>query len=391
MILTRKQEEGLRIAIQNYKAGKKYTVISGYAGTGKTTLVRFIIEALGIEEEDICYCAFTGKAAEVLRKKGNKNSCTLHKLLFESIPKPNGGFLRKRKPTIDYKFIVVDEVSMVPKELMDILFHHQCYVLCLGDPGQLPPINKDDDNHLLDKPDIFLDEIMRQAAESEIIRLTMKIRNQEPIPYMNGNDVKVLRKSELNTGMLTWADQILVATNKQKNTINTTMRQLLNKGDDPSDGDKVICTRNYWDDVNEDGDALINGSIGYLKNPFKTFFMIPSYVIPGRKRIDILNSEFIGTDGITYGSFDMDYNMILSGEATLNSKLKYQLGRNRMNRHLIPYEFAYGYAITTHRSQGSEWDNVLVMEEKFPFDKTEHARWVYTACTRCSQKLVLIR
>ena len=62
MILTKKQSEGLLIAINRYKARKKYTVISGYAGSGKSTLVRFIIEALDVDEDDVCYCAFTGKA-----------------------------------------------------------------------------------------------------------------------------------------------------------------------------------------------------------------------------------------------------------------------------------------------------------------------------------------
>ena len=70
---------------------------------------------------------------------------------------------------------------MAPKELVDILLGHKVYVIFLGDPFQLPPVSKDDDNHLLDSPHIFLDEIMRQAQESDIIRLTMQIRNQEPI------------------------------------------------------------------------------------------------------------------------------------------------------------------------------------------------------------------
>ncbi len=65
---------------------------------------------------------------------------------------------------------------MAPKSIMDRLFSHNVYVICLGDPFQLPPIEKDEDNHLLDKPHVFLDEIMRQAKESGIIRLTMDIR-----------------------------------------------------------------------------------------------------------------------------------------------------------------------------------------------------------------------
>ena len=106
MILTAKQEQGLKIAIQRHKDGEKYTVISGYAGSGKTTLVRFIISALDVDESKVCYAAFTGKAAEVLRKKGNRNVCTLHRLLYESIPREAGGFYRKVKPTIPYLFSI---------------------------------------------------------------------------------------------------------------------------------------------------------------------------------------------------------------------------------------------------------------------------------------------
>ena len=97
MTLTARQNEGLKIAVERYYNDERYTVISGYAGSGKTTLVRFIIEALDVDENEVCYCAFTGKATEVLRKKGNKNTCTHHKLLYESIPKPTGGFFRKPK------------------------------------------------------------------------------------------------------------------------------------------------------------------------------------------------------------------------------------------------------------------------------------------------------
>lgn len=393
MILTRKQEEGLRIAVQNYKAGKKYTVISGYAGTGKTTLVRFIIEALGIEEEDICYCAFTGKAAEVLRKKGNKNSCTLHKLLFESIPKPNGGFLRKKKPTIDYKFIVVDEVSMVPKELMDILFHHQCYVLCLGDPGQLPPINKDDDNHLLDKPDIFLDEIMRQAAESEIIRLTMDIREGKSIPCQKGNEVMVLPKSELITGHLMWADQIICATNKTRIELNAQMRELLGYEGLPQTGDRMICLRNYWDDISDSGFApLVNGTTGIIQNPFETWIEAPRYIKMKNHKMPVIQGTFIADDGEIYSTVDMDKYMIETGEPFLDWRESYALGRLRSKiGDIIPRQFTYSYIMTAWKAQGSEWDKVLAIEESFPFNKEEHVKFLYTIATRASKKLILLK
>ena len=393
MILTRKQSEGLLIAIDRYKARKKYTVISGYAGSGKSTLVRFIIEALDVDEDDVCYCAFTGKAAEVLRKKGNKNACTLHRLLYESIPKPEGGFFRKPKPVLDYKVIVVDEVSMAPKSLIDLLFKHNIYAICLGDPGQLPPIDKDEDNHLLDHPHIFLDEIMRQAQESEIIQLTMKIRNNEPINYFDGKEVKIIPYSQLNTGILQWGDQILTATNATRQAINTQMRQLLNYPNHPVDGDKMICLRNYWEDFSDDGDPLINGTIGILKNSFQTWREIPRVAKSNIKKFDILMGDLsIPDTSDIYNLVDMDYKMILTGNKCCDWKLSYRLGKLRFRYgDIVPKEFTYAYAVTVHKAQGSEWNNIVVLEENFPFDKIEHTRWLYTACTRASEKLVLVR
>ena len=166
MILTRKQEEGLRIAVERHRNHEKYTVIAGYAGTGKSTLVKFIIEALDVDHGKVCYATFTGKAAQVLAKKGNKNAMTLHKLLYNSIPRKGGGFMRIPKDRLDYTIVVVDEISMAPKSIINMLFRHNVYVICLGDPFQLPPVEKEEDNHLLDSPHIFLDEIMRQAQES---------------------------------------------------------------------------------------------------------------------------------------------------------------------------------------------------------------------------------
>ena len=394
MELTQKQQEGLDLAIERFKSGERYTIISGYAGTGKSTLVKFIIAGLpGINpDEDVVYTSFTGKATQVLSKKGNKNTSTLHKLLFESFPRPDGTFIRRPVTHIPYKVVVVDEISMAPKSLISRLMDYHVYVIGLGDPFQLPPVEKDEDNHLLDNPHVFLDEIMRQAAESEIIQLTMKIRNGKPIPYMKGKEVQVLKKEELNTGMLFWADQVLVATNAMRTKINDEMRQILGRGDKPEDGDKVICCRNYWDIEASGGFSLINGTIGTINNSFTTFHQIPAYMFADRKpkKIDVLMTEFIGDCGESYGVLGMDNKLILEGVKALDWKSEYRLGKSRYQS-IIPLEFTYAYAITTHKSQGSEWDKVLVIEEKFPFDKEEHARWLYTACTRASGKLVLVR
>ena len=396
MELNEKQKNGLTLALQRYKNKEKYTVIAGYAGAGKSTLVRFIIEELktyGVKETDVCFACFTGKAAQVLLKKGNKNVITLHKLLYKSIPKESGGFVRIPNPSIPYKIVVVDEVSMAPKTLMDLLFKHNVYVICLGDPFQLPPVDKKEDNHLLDTPHIFLDEIMRQAQESEIIQLSMAIRENRPIEVFQGKEVQILNKEELNTGMLTWADQILVATNATRVSINAQMRKLLNFGEKPQDGDKIICLRNYWDCFSDNEEPLVNGTIGILKDSFLTKRYLPSIVksTDGLSHIDLIMGDFISDSGMYFHSLEMDKKMIDTGEFSLDWKTVYQLNRNPKTRDIPPLEFTYGYAITCHKAQGSEWDKVLVIEEKFPFDKIEHARWLYTAVTRSSEKLVLVR
>lgn len=389
MELTKKQQEGLKIAIDRHKAGEKYTVIAGYAGTGKSTLVKFITDALRAEKKRVCYAAFTGKAAEVLRKKGNHEVFTLHKLLYEHIPLPGGGFYRRAKPKLDYDIVVVDEVSMAPLELMTTLFKHPVYVICLGDPFQLPPVEKKQDNHLLDHPHIFLDEIMRQEEGSEIIQLTMKIRNGEEIKYFNGETVKVIPKTELNTGLLTWGDQVLVATNAVRHNINSQMRTLFNREGEPQDGDKIICIRNYWEDINEKGDALVNGTLGYIHNPYTSYNKMPPFA--GNNTIEVLNAEFVDDEGVSYKNLQMDKKLLTVGDYSLDWRQKYILGKNPRTKHLVPKEFVYGYAITCHKSQGSEWDKVVVLEEDFPFDKEEHARWLYTATTRAAKQLVLVR
>lgn len=392
-MLTEKQEQALKIITEKYKNHEKYAVIGGYAGAGKSYLVKYAIAALesyGVKPEQVCYAAYTGKACQVLLSKGNKNVSTLHKLLYESVPKPDGTFFRRRKKVLDYNIIVADECSMIPKWLVDELLSHSVFVIFLGDPGQLPPVDKDSDNHLLDNPDIFLDQIMRQALDSEIIQLSMKIRNQEPIDYFKGKDVIILHKNELNTGMLLWADQILCATNKTRTSLNSQMRDLLGHSGRPQDGDKVICTRNYWDNIATNDDPLVNGTIGYLTNTYETHHKYPKYLFP-KQTINVLGGEFTSDTGAYFGNLDFDEDMILTGESSVDWKSSYKINKSPKYKGTLPYEFLYGYAITTHRAQGSQWDKVLVIEEKFPFNKEEHTKWLYTSVSRAASKLVLVR
>lgn len=393
MELTEKQEKGLETILTRYNLGLKYTTISGYAGTGKSTLVKFAIAALGVREDRVAYATFTGKAAEVLRKKGNTGACTLHKLLYDHFPKPGGGFIRIPKTSLDYDVVVVDEVSMAPKSMIDMLLSHKVYVIFLGDPFQLPMINKDESHDILENAHIFLDEVMRQAAESEIIQISMKIRNGEPIDFMKGKEVIIIPKSELVEGHLTWADQILCGTNATRESINRQMREIYGFSGLPQDGEKMICLRNYWDDCADNGDALVNGTTGILCNPFETFRMIPNYIPIDNHRMDVIQGDFVTSDGSTFNSVEMDKKLLIDGvKCITDGKILFRLGKlkNKIGD-IVPREFAFGYAITTHKAQGSEWDKVLVIEEKFPFSKEEHARWLYTACTRAASRLVLVR
>ena len=395
MELNDKQKQGLDIAVDRYKRKERYTVISGYAGTGKSTLVKFIVAALPNinPDEDVIYTSFTGKATQVLQKKGNKNVSTLHKLLFESIPKPDGTFFRKPVEFIPYKIVIVDECSMVPKELLQRLIKYNVHIICLGDPGQLPPINKNEDNHLLDHPHIFLDEIMRQEAESEIINLTMDIRAGKPLIRYQGKEVQVLNKDELTTGMLLWADQIICAKNETRIALNNQMRDLLGRSGGPQDGDKVICLKNNWDIYSVNNNPLVNGTIGYLKDSFSTYINLPRQITSDGqpKKLDILTANFISDTEEDYGILNMDKQLITTGVPGLDWKTSYKMGRNWRFQDKIPDQFTYGYAITGWKAQGSEWDNVLVIEEGFPFEKEEHKQWLYTACTRASKKLVIIK
>ena len=393
MDLTPKQQQGLDLALERHKNNEKYVVIAGYAGTGKTTLVHFIISALDVDKSKVAYVSYTGKAAEVLRKKGNPNAMTLHRLLYDSFPRPGGGFMRVPKKELGYTIIVVDEVSMVPKSMIEMLLKHKVFVVFLGDPFQLPMIDKNEGHDLLDHPHIFLDQIMRQAEESEIIRLTMKIRNQETIDYHKGKEVIIAPKTDLVTGHLTWADQIICATNATRISINNQARQLLGYSGPPQDGERMICLRNYWDDISDSGnEALVNGSTGIIRNPFETYIMAPRYVRMRDHRMPAIQGTFISDGGETFSTVDMDKRMIETGEPFLDWRESYALGKLKMKiGDIVPREFAYGYAITCHKSQGSEFEKVLVLEESFPFEKKEHARWLYTACTRASEKLVLLR
>jgi ATP-dependent exoDNAse (exonuclease V) alpha subunit len=173
--------------------------------------------------------------------------------------------------------------------------------------------------------------------------------------------------------------------------MNDYMRRAKGFGPEPEEGDKIICLRNYWDWGNlTNGDPLVNGTIGTLHNPNPSHIQVP-YFAYNKGRIDVLGGEFESELGENFGHINMDPKIMKGGESELEWRDKYKLNqlKNRIGD-VIPKEFTYGYAITCHKAQGSEWNNVLVLEEKFPYDKIDHARWLYTAATRAAEKLVIV-
>lgn len=383
MSLTKKQEEGLKIARQRYNLKERYTTIAGLAGSGKTYLSHMLLDALGIKEGEYLVGAYTGKAALRLQENGFPQAKTLHKLFYKSIKVPGSDeFIHiplDKSMFSQFKLVIIDEISMVPDSMLRVIANTGLHVINIGDPEQLPPIGKD--NGMLASPHIFLDEVVRQAEGNSIIRLAHAIRNREPIEPFSDENVQMFPREELNTGMLLWADQILCCKNTTRNELNKTVRnELGHTGNMPVVGDKIILTRNNWEFVNADGNPIINGLIGNVSkvsDPIRD------------PRGNIINQASV------YGYMDFipDFNTaefknvkfdalpFLTGE---NSYIFDQKARAADKINTLDF----GFAITTHKSQGSEYSKGLGVEERMR--GTNHHRLIYTMITRFKDKCVLI-
>ena len=387
MELTSKQQEALTIAVSRYLNHEAYTCISGYAGVGKTTLISFIVSALGLAPYQVCYIAYTGKAALVLQEMGCENAMTAHRLLYVSKPRPDGTFFHiPRRPLPPYQLIVCDEISMLPKDMWELLLSHHIHVIALGDPAQLPPITED--NGILAHPHIFLDEIVRQAQDNEIIKLSMDIRMGLPLVPFRGKQVQVINKSEVVDGMYLWADQIICAKNDTRREINNLMRQKLFgvSSPEPLEGDKVICLRNNWEDANELGDCMVNGTMGtvsYIRYDYNDQYLSP------KTTWDFLPDGYTAStcaEDPYFRDISIDYKLLTTGEPTVNpSNFK------KFPKEVVPKEFDYGYCITCWKAQGDQYNKVLLFEENFPFEEEEHRRYLYTGITRAVEKLVVVK
>lgn len=379
MTLTKGQEYGLKIAVERYRNKEPYTIITGPAGSGKSSLVRFIVDALNIPEELVVYIAYTGKASLVLRNKGCTNAITAHKLLYHAKEKPDGTyeFTPKKHLDYNYKIIVLDECSMLPEEMWKLLLSHKVHVLALGDKEQLPPV--DGDSKILDYPHIILDEVVRQALDSPIIRLSVDIREGKWLEYGGPKECRVMPKEKVSDKLLIGADQILCGKNITRHCLNERLRKIKygeQYVDRPLNGDKVICLKNDWSTVGSNDEPLVNGMIGVINN-------IELY--DGRLYKPEMYADFTSDNGGLYESLDMDYKIFTEKEATVNKDNWKQFPKNER-----AYEFDYAYAVTVHKYQGSEAEKVVVYDEWLG-DVDFHRKWLYTAITRASRMLVVVK
>lgn len=396
MILNKDQERALEIAVARYKSHEPYTVLAGPAGSGKSATLKFIIAALGLDPEtDVCYAAPTGKAAQVLKKRGNPNAMTLHKLLYWAKQDKNGRYYfvpKERGDIDDYQLICVDEVSMVEPRIWQQLLSLKIPVFAMGDDHQLPPVAPEGDNHVLDNPHIVLTEIMRQEKNSEIIDFATHIRLGNPLStYIPREEqVMVLSKSQIAGDHYMWADQIICATNRTRIQGNFDKRALL--GFDPTKpcpGDSVISLKNHWDFMSNNEEPLINGSIGKILDYEVTNIWLPSYIYLDRYALMLADIET--EDGEIYREVPIDYNCLITGTKTLTEKQEMQLKKCKRYEGPIPFELNYSYFATCWKFQGDQAGKILLFEEGFPYDWDTHRRYIYTGATRAVNKLVVVK
>ncbi|MCD8293735.1 MAG: AAA family ATPase [Clostridia bacterium] len=386
-----------------YKSKRQVFVLAGYAGTGKTTLVRHTVtESLHlVPDVSAAFVTPTGKAATVLIRSGTQAS-TLHKLIYQSIVREEevqaGGktitvekliFVRRESIDPGIKLIVLDEASMVSDDVLQDICRFGVKVIACGDPAQLPPVEGYGD--CLSLPDITLTTIVRQEQDNPIIMLSKKARDGEPIAYGKyGNTVQVIPRQQFygnrRRKFLLGADQIICGINRTRAQINDEVRSMTGYTSQlPQDGEKLICTLNNWE-LFIDPEMkfnLVNGIIG-------TCFR-PAYDITQRIGQMVFKPDFID-DPVPEPVF-FDLGIFTDGRPAYKRGEYFQ----KFNGEGIPEDdvftlnhFEYGYCISCHKAQGSEFGNLVIFDESWAF-KEDRAKWLYTAITRAKNKLVIVR
>jgi exodeoxyribonuclease-5 len=423
MKLSKEQSEIQSELLYWYRHRTKPVVkVVGYAGTGKTTLMTEVACNIRRNKDlgrrgarSIAFCAFAGKAAFVLENKLKENGSltsedyvgTIHGLLYvpwykrKKGKKILAGWTKKRE--LDVDLIIIDEGSMVAKDLWEDLQSYGIPIIVTGDHGQLPPVGPKFD--LLANADFQIKEIHRQALGSPIIQLSIDIRRYgyiKPGHYFykdeGGNPKKdkhgnllpppvfKLDWNDPNTkalyDIIEWEKENsniiqLCGFNKTRVGLNNKIREKLNNTlPNPYPDERVICLKNNHDSGIKNGQL---GSVVWMYNAGEDLYDLTL-------RMDGFGDDLHSSLAIR-SSFGKDnYN----DEMEIDFKRRYSKEMKKYDQKDIDI-FDFGYATTVHKSQGSEWNKVVLFEQRNQYQSDQdYARWLYTAATRAKEKLFVI-
>lgn len=415
VVLTDAQENAKKLIEEwFFNTDDQVFVLSGYAGTGKTFLIDYIVrEVLKLDVgKEAVFVSPTGKAAANLVRNGTVAG-TVHGLIYvrdgeEFDVDENGEIIERRelsffkRETIDEKIrlIVIDEASMINETVLGDLLSFGVKCLFSGDGAQLPPVNGA--CPLLENPHYTLTQIVRQAADNPIIQVATLAREGKQIPYGNyGDSVCVIGKNALSKAerkrLFLKADQILCGRNKTRIELNDEVRAYKGISKEqilPLDGEKLICTLNDWEKALDKDEKfyLVNGIIGVGREIQESFDDLATMEFQADFMDESVKTPFdigIFKEG-KYRHLYGDRAVTLSDGTVAhegNFELLHKL-RAVADEPICRFEFAY--AITCHKAQGSEFDFVIVFDESWAFGE-ERSRWLYTAITRAKEKLLIIR
>lgn len=365
---------------------KQVFEISGAAGTGKTTLVRYLIERLGLSYDEVLFVAYMGKAASQLARNGLPAQ-TIHSAIYdvEKVPDrdEDGKLIFKNNGKIKYslkfvlkdrigkhiKLIVLDEGSMVNKDIGNDLLSFGVPVIVLGDLNQLPPVFGN--SFFLRHPDVILTKIMRQAEGDPIIYLSQQILSGKKLRTGNYGNTSVIRKEDVNDENMMNANIIITGTNRLRFSVNNHYRTNIKNIKDlafPQYGEKIICRKNNWKQMIDNGIFLTNGTTGVID-----YIDRSSY-----------NGRTINLD------FRPDFTKNAFKNLVVDYKHIYAKPGEDESSNLYNDKIEFAYAITVHSSQGSQWDSVLFMDESYMMkDEFSRKSFEYTGITRAKSKLIV--
>jgi exodeoxyribonuclease-5 len=297
---------------------------------------------------------------------------TIHSLIYTPIVNAREEIVGwKQKEKIECDLIIIDEASMVDSIIWEHLLSYLKPIVVVGDHGQLPPVKGN--FNLMEKPDVTLVEIHRQAKHNPIIEVSIQARVAGEIRVGRYSDTVIkFDRNESETGermtellnSYTSDTLILCGYNTTRKRLNAYIRSSLGfESPTPVSGDRVICLRNNHKA------KIYNGMLGTIL------------------RIERKNDQWYTADIAMDGS-ELNYSGQIS-VAQFNADTALNFTENR--RLIMGGDlFDFGYALTVHKAQGSQAKRVVLFEERFKkMDDDQWRRWLYTAVTRAEEELYI--